>query len=451
MPTELAQKAQTFLAIFSVVVFLWLFTEIPLFITGLLGIATAVLFGITSPDQALAPFADPIIFLFLSGFLFAKALEVTELDQRLAYSVLSLPQVRNSPKKTVLAFLGLAFVLSMWISNTAAVAMLLPLSYGVLKKMERDFEINSPEFKENFLLSMAYSATLGGCVTPVGSPPNVIALGFLNSLASVQLSFLGWMGMSAPFATLLFAWVYKRCVKSLPQERAVQQNQHVQEFRELNREQRIVMVLFFLCVFFWITPGLLAILVGPESPLGLFLKQNLTSAIVGLFFASFLFIFPLHQKEKILFSSHASSVDWPSLLLFGAGLSLGAILFETGLAQVLADQLSLGSSPWTSKLVLAGLIGATILFTELASNTASANIILPVMLSLGLQLNFSPIVIAVAFALACNNAFMLPVATPPNVIVYGTQLVRKSFMAKTGLALNLGAWLLLGIGVLALA
>jgi sodium-dependent dicarboxylate transporter 2/3/5 len=271
-------------------------------------------------------------------------------------------------------------------------------------------------------------------------------MGFLNSLASVHLSFLGWMGLTAPFALALFFWVYLSCVKSLPKDKQSHLKIEVPEFRKLKPDQRIVMLLFSLCVFFWITPGLVSLIVGQETQLGLFLKQNLTSAIVGLFFASFLFIFPLYHKEKILQSHHASTVDWPSLLLFGAGLSLGGILFETGLAQTFADQLSIGESAFNSKLIFVLLIVCTIFFTELASNTASANIILPVMLTLGMPLNLSATTMAVIFALACNSAFMLPVATPPNVIIYGTKLVRKSFMAKTGLLFNLGAWLLLAIG-----
>lgn len=445
-PTALEVQTQRFLAIFVMVVFLWMFTDIPLFVSGILGVSLSILIGVVTPAQAFAPFSDPIIYLFLSGFLFAKALELTELDQRLAYKVLSLKGVQDSPHKIVLAFLSLSFVLSMWISNTAAVAMLLPLSLGLIKRLETGFGIKSENFKEQFLLALAYSATLGGNVTPIGSPPNVIAIGLLRNLLDIHLGFLEWMALAAPFSLILFYFVYKQCVATLPAYKE-KVTQHIEEeVRPLSREQKHVLVIFGLAVFFWVSPSIVLLFLEVDSALAEFLQRNLTAPVVGLIFASMLFLFPLNSLDKLLKGHHTSQIDWPSLLLFGAGLSLGAILFKTGLAKIFADYLAMLAGDFGPISILIVLILATIFFTELASNTASANILIPIMIAFAVEMSFSPMLVAVAFALACNSAFMLPVATPPNVIVYGTQLVTKGGMFRAGFKFNM-----LGFAVLAVA
>jgi len=332
-PTTLEVEAQRFLAIFVMVVFLWIVTDIPLFISGILGVSLSILIGVVSPGEAFAPFSDPIIYLFFSGFLFAKAMELTKLDERLAYKVLSIKGVQESPYKIILAFLSLSFVLSMWISNTATIAMLLPLSQGLLKRLDEGFGINSSNFKEQFLIALAYSATLGGNVTPIGSPPNVIAIGLLRNLVDIHLGFLEWMALALPFSLILFFFVYKRCVASLPDFKVSIEEHISEDMRPLSREQKHIMIIFGLTVFFWVTPSIFLLFLNPESPLSLFLKNNLTAPVVGLIFASLLFIFPLNSLDKLLKGYHASQVDWPSLLLFGTGLSLGTILFKTGLAK----------------------------------------------------------------------------------------------------------------------
>lgn len=442
---NLATSAKQFLAIFALVVSLWLFTNVPLFISGILGVSLAIIMGIVTPAQGFAPFADPIIFLFLGGFLLAKALENTELDKRLAYKALGNPWVQSSPKRVVFAFLFLCFILSMWISNTAAVAMLLPLSYGVLQKLKEDFNIENNAFSEQFLLALAYSATVGGNVTPIGSPPNIIAIGHLKNLADIHLGFLQWMAMALPISLIVFLFIYKRCVSHLPERPILKEQTRLDDYRSLSVEQKYVIAVFSLTVFFWIMPNLLGLFLIEGSALFVFLKHNLSAATVGIFFASLLFLFPLKSPEKILNSTHASQVDWPSLLLFGSGLSLGKILFQTGLAKFFADSIASFSGELGTTAVIILLIFITILFTELASNTASANIIIPIMIAFCKETNISILVVAFAFALSCNSAYMLPVATPPNAIVYGTKKVNKMSMVKSGIKINILCSLLIGL------
>ena len=293
-PTQMPNNSQQFLAIFLLVIALWIFTDVPLFISGILGVTLSVILGIVSPLEAFSPFADPIIFLFLGGFLLAHSLEMTELDKRLAYKALSHKLVQGSPQKIVFSFLGLSFVLSMWISNTAAVAMLLPISFGVLKKLKDSYAINSSRLEEQLLLGLAYSATVGGNVTPIGSPPNIIAIGHLKNLAGIELGFLQWMAMALPFSLVVFYYIYRRVVSNISEEAFVQKAQEeFVDYKVLSKKQKSVIIVFVSTVFFWIVPNFLTIIFPNGSKFSLFLKENLAPPTVGIFFASLLFLLPL--------------------------------------------------------------------------------------------------------------------------------------------------------------
>jgi len=448
LPLNLESMAKQFLAIFLLVVWLWIFTEVPLFISGMLGVALSTMFGLVSTKEALAPLADPIIFLFLSGFLFAKALEMTELDEYLAHRILGHPKIQNDPKKIILGFLSIAFISSMWISNTAAVAMLLPLAYGVLKTLKVNFGIENEKLNEAFLLSLAYSATVGGNLSPIGSPPNLIAIGLLKNLAGKDFSFIQWIAMAIPVSFIFFFYVYKRCISALPKQYEQRQemiHDHIKMGLKLTTAQINVLALFFLTIFFWILPSLIGIFISKEATLYHFVKNNLSTATVGIFFSSLLFLFPLNKADKILNSRHICNIDWGSLILFGTGLSLGSILFKTGLAEIVAAQLTAMSTFISPTIILLIFILGTIFFTEIASNTASANIIIPIMIAFAQQAHLNITVAAFALAVSCNSAFMLPVATPPNVIVYGTNKVTKRAMMKAGWRLNFLGFALIAI------
>ncbi len=447
-PTELSDEAQSFLAIFVVVIWLWIFTEVPLFISGLLGVSLSTLFGLVTPKEALAPLADPIIFLFLGGFLFAKALEQTSLDEYLANILLGHRDIQSDPKKIILAFFFLAFFCSMWISNTAAVAMLLPLSYGVMKTLKQSFGIESDKLKETLLLGLAYSATIGGNVTPIGSPPNLISIGLLKNLEGKDFGFLQWILMGLPISLMMFYAVYRKCINELPKEYSlVKSLKLIEEKPLLSSAQKNVLFLFITTIIVWILPSIVTLFVSKDSSIYSFMKNNLSTAIVGVFFSSLLFLFPLNKAEKILHSRNISDIDWGSLLLFGTGLSLGGILFKTGLAEIFAANLSHLSTYLSPVVILLIFILGTIFFTEIASNTASANIIIPIMIAFAQKTELNTMVTAFALAVACNSAFMLPVATPPNVIIYGTNQVSKLSMIKNGWLLNLVAFAIISIYV----
>ncbi len=448
-PSSLEPQSQQFLAIFVLVIWLWIFTEVPLFISGILGVSLSTLFGLVTPREALAPLADPIIYLFLSGFLFAKALEMTGLDEYLAHVILGHKKIQNSPKRIIFAFFFLSLFCSMWISNTASVAMLLPLTFGVLKNLKQNFGIDNPKLNETLLLGLAYSATIGGNLTPIGSPPNLISIGLLKNLEGKDFSFLQWMIMAIPISSIMFYVVYRKSISILPSQwkRLDKQAEFIEQTRELTYKQKNVLFLFGITILIWILPSIINLVISKESSFYHFLKTNLSTATVGLFFSSLLFLFPLNKAEKILTSHNISDIDWGSLLLFGTGLSLGSILFKTGLADIFANNLSLLSDMINPTSILLLFVLVTIFFTEIASNTASANIIIPIMLAFTQKEGLNPTVTAFAMAVACNSAFMLPVATPPNVIIYGTNQVKKISMIKAGWQLNIIGFLVIAVYV----
>jgi sodium-dependent dicarboxylate transporter 2/3/5 len=459
LPLPIETSAQNFLAIFSMVIVLWLLTDLPLFVSGLIGVTLSIIMGVSTVTEAFVPFVDPIIFLFLGGFLLARAFELTELDQILVHKMLSYPWVQHSPQRMVLVFLGMSVFFSMWISNTAAMAMLLPISLGLLKKLKLDYKIEGPEFREKFILAVAYCTTVGGHMTPIGSPPNVIAIGMLKKLANQDLSFGQWMLYTIPFGLIVFYFIYQKCLKAMGVHRSnyggelkkleMLKSEDVFSHRTfLNPPQKWLLVIFAGAIICWILPSLVLLFIPSNTELTHFLKEKMTAPVVSIVFALMLFLFPLNRTKKLLELKQILKIDWPSLLLFGSGLSLGGLLFKTKLVTMIVESIGLFQNHLNIAVILILFLLVTIVFTELASNTATANILLPLMIAFAQQNQISSVSLVVIFALACNSGFMLPVGTPPNAIAYGTGMVHKGRMAKWGFELNLISVLLLAMAVL---
>lgn len=432
----LENEAKTFLAIFVLVALQWLITPIPMFASGLMGVGLATVFGVTTPQAALAPFAHPIIFLFLGGFLLAKAMEELGLDKKLSLKIITHPLVQGDFKRTFIAIIAVTAFFSMWVSNTATTAMMLPIVLGLLKSLD----IRDQETKSALLISMAYAATIGGLGTPIGSPPNVIAVGMLRELADIRMTFLAWMAMGTPLVILSLSFLVWHTLRKVPDE-VLLRPFDTSGFKNLytsslSRSEYLVIAVFIATIFFWFLPSMTDILI-PNSTVNSWAQKYLDASIVVLLTISPLFIFPLKGPKKILHSESVKNIDWGSLLLFGSGLSLGGLLFSTGIAglagQYLVEGLGGGNFFWAMALIIA----ATVFFTEFTSNTASANILLPIIIAATLALQISPLGPALMVALACNLAFMLPVATPPNAIVYGSGEIQFKDLLRKGLLMNL--------------
>lgn len=434
LPLDITPEAHRFLAIFVMTVYLWLEGHVPLFITGLLGVTLSIVMGIEKASTALSAFGHPIIFLFLAGFLYAKAMEKVELDRRISLSILSKEKFSNSFNGLILVLFLLTAFLSMWVSNTATTAMMLPIILGILSSLG----IKDTKTKTLLLIGVAYSASIGGLGSPVGSPPNIIAIGLLKELKGIHIAFYEWTLYGVPFVILFIFMLYKYITSQIRIEKSVDITFIKTELEKLGKtssKEKVLLILFGLLISCWFLPGIMHALF--KSNITQTVKDNFNTGAIGALFSTFLFIIPFKEHGPILKSEDFKTIDWGSLFLFGAGLSLGKILFATGLADMAGKLLIeniLGSSLF---IFLLAICYFTIFSTELASNTASANILIPILIGACTEMGINAKYPIIAVALCCSLAFMLPVGTPPNAIVYGTGLVDVKKMIKLGLLLNL--------------
>ena len=450
-PSALEAPAHRLAAIFALVITFWLTEAIPLAATALLGPALAVVLGVGSAREVFQPFGHPVIFLFLGSFLIAKAMSLHGLDRRLALFVLSRKWVGERPGRILLAFGVVAASLSMWISNTATAAMMLPMGMGVLRSLPLQTGSGAKEnkFPVALMLMIAYSCQIGGIATPVGTPPNLIAIGMLQEIAGLEIGFLDWMIVGLPISIVCFVLASLVLLRSFRVRDIglAGASEIVRKEREAlgqwSRGEKAAAAAFGLAVAGWILPGVLSRL--PIGGVGV--VAALPEAAVALLAAMILFAVPMAGGEggRVLGWKSASHLDWGTIILFGGGLSLGALAFQTGLAGVMAGSLTRLSSQVPYVVLLLAVIILADLLTEFMSNTATANLLIPVVLALGAGIPNASFQLAAAAAVGCSLAFCLPVATPPNAIVYGSGRVDLGSMVKAGIWLDalcgVAAWL----------
>lgn len=419
-----------FLVVFGVTVFLWLYSNVPLYITGLLSVSTSIIMGLAPADHLFSNFSHPIIFLFLGGFLLAEAFSRVSLDKRISLYLLNRPFINGSINKLLLALMILTSTFTMWISNTATTAMMLPLVLGVLSGLQ----IKDKKITSLILICIAYSASIGGVATPIGSTPNMIGIGMLQELSDIKITFFEWIVFALPITVVFMAILYLLATLQLKKYKFKMDTEYLAtEYKNLSqftKQEKIVLIVFFLTVILWLLPSLFKLINYTPS-------FNLNTGAIAIFGASLLFIVPLGSKDKILPPQMIKSIDWSSLLLFGAGLALGKLLFDLQLADMAGKVLQSTVSGLPLFIVFLIIFGFVIFSTELTSNTASANIILPIMISLAMEMKINPLYMAMGVSISCSLAFMLPVATPPNAIVYGSEKVDKKDMIFLGFGLNI--------------
>jgi sodium-dependent dicarboxylate transporter 2/3/5 len=442
IPTPgLSDAAHVLAAIVTLVVVWWITEPIPIPVTALLGAGLTVILGVAPAAEAFAPFASPTIFLFIGSFIIGRAVEEHGLDQRLATALLAVPAIGRSLTRTRMAIAGFVIVVSAWMSNTATAAMMVPLALGILSA-QRGLSAAGPYGPTSLLLVVAFAASIGGMATPVGSPPNLITLGLLDRTAGIRLNFLTWMVVAVPISIAMGALLVVVAGRKfpLPRERA-----HAEQLERPPRHwtvgQRNCAIAFFTAVVLWVTPGALS-LFAPDAPFVKLVVSRLDEAVVAVLAAVLLFVLPIDWKRRqfTLDWRQAASIDWGTILLFGGGLSLGRLMFETGLAASVGNslvELSGATSLW-GITALAIVMG--ILLTEITSNTAAANMLVPVVISISQAAGVSPIPPSLGAAFGASMAFMLPISTPPNAIVYGTGLVPIRAMLGFGVIMDvLGA------------
>jgi sodium-dependent dicarboxylate transporter 2/3/5 len=456
---SLTGEAHRLLAVVSWVVTWWITEAIPLPATALWGAALCVVCGVAGATEVFTPFASPTIFLFVGSFMLGRAISVHQLDRRIALSLLSLPLVQGSLNRIRLAMLLLCMALSAWLSNTATAAMMLPVTIGVLGAAGLTQPRGSRSFSAGFLLTIAYATTAGGIITPIGTPPNLITLGLLDELAGVKINFLTWIMFMTPIALACGVAIFVIGARSFPAtDGDVNGARHYLDRVEHQLEpwtagQRNCLAAFVLAVTLWITPGVLAACGLGEQPWVRTLTERLDEAVVAVLAASLLFFLPINWRERrfTLGWSEAVQIDWGTILLFGGGLSLGRLMFVTGLAEHIGHAIvtALGVETLWSVTALAAALG--ILLTEITSNTAATNMLVPVVISIAQANGISPLVPALAACLGANMAFMLPISTPPNALVYSSGHVPVTAMLRFGIVLDVLAFVIILAGLRILA
>ena len=450
-------KAHSLLSVFLLIVVWWITECIPIPVTALLIPVFLTALRICSVGEAFAPFANPIIMLFLGSFILARAMCVHGLDQRLAYSVLSIKNI--AAKKTRILFaLGLtSMFLSLWISNTATTAMMYPIALGVLDAFRENKQDNTQTpFSIVFLLALAYSASIGGIGTPIGSPPNLIAIGMLERLVDYRITFFQWMTIGfiimIPMYFVLFflmKWKMRKNKGNDVQKMDLLSPADKADSR-LNRAQKNVLIAFSVTVFLWVFPGFVSVVWGRDASLYLWFHDHFPESLAAIIGASLLFFLPvkLKQGQFTLSLKEALRIDWGTLLLFGGGLSMGFQMFDTGLADTIGSfVISMGGDSASLTLITLLSVTFSVFLTELTSNTASANMIIPIIIAISNAALISPIPPVLGAAIGCSFAFMLPVATPPNAIIYGSGMIRLPQMMRIGFWMNLAGIFIIWLSV----
>jgi sodium-dependent dicarboxylate transporter 2/3/5 len=455
----LSSAAHTLAAIIGWVITWWITEPVPIPVTAILGPCLCTIAGVTSVRAAFAPFSDPIIFLFFGSFIIARALSAHALDKRFAYGILSLRLIGNSSTRILLVFGAISAVLSMWISNTATAAMMFPIGVGIISAMAdmmarqtgRKVDVERLRFATGMMLMAAYACSTGGIGTPVGTPPNLIGLAMIEKFTQVRIPFFQWMMFAVPLLVIMYAFLYfVMLLLHRPEVRRIKGSREFvrAELRKLGpwtRGQKNALAAFLLAVVLWILPGILTLILGSESPLPKEYNARIPEAVAAVTAAILLFILPVdwEKREFTLSWRQAVQIDWGTLLLFGGGLSLGELMFQTRLAEVVGRGLLDifgASSVWG--LTLAGIYLA-IVVTETTSNTAAATMVVPIMISISQAAGANPLPPAIGATIGASYAFMLPVSTPPNAIVYGSGLVPITKMLRAGTLIDLTGGLLI--------
>ena len=420
----------------------WITEAVHIAVTALLPLILFPLLGIMAPGDVGANYGSPIIFLFFGGFVLALALEKVNLHRRIALSIIRL--TGTTPNRVVLGFMISTAFMSMWISNTASTVVMLPIAISVIKLLIDDkdgFTKGDRNFALSIMLGIAFSANAGGIATVIGTPPNSVLIGLLENEYNTEISFVKWMSMGLPFSIMLVGFCYLVLVKWMFPCKDIQfassanllQNE-LKKLGGLTKEEKRVLTIFAITVSLWITRTIIN---------NLFPGLKLTDTIISVIGAVSLFAIPLNFKEGIFILewSDTSKLAWGILLLFGGGLALAKGMAASGLVDAITQVIRDGNFPIF--LTVSLLIVLMLFMTELMSNVALVAVLAPVVAGIAIGLGIPMLYLLIPVTMASSCAFMLPMATPPNAIVFASGYVKVNQMARAGIVLNCIAVILL--------
>ncbi len=437
VPEGMSVEASRVAAVALLMACFWMAETVPIPATAMLPIFLFPLLGVMPASEVTLSYGNQILFLFMGGFLIAVAMQKWNLHRRIALTVID--KVGSSPNRLVLGFMLATALLSMWISNTATCVMMTPVAIAVVEqtRMENNNTSGNYNFGTALMLGIAYSSSAGGVSTLVGTPPNAILIGIIDTLYGYQISFVDWMKLGMPVSICMLTIVWVVLTKIMyPMNDADSDSDHArdhirQELAEMgpmSGEEKKVASLFFMVALCWILRGLF-------TPEWLSFVSDPAIAMCGAFL---LFIIPADKKQGgfILDWDTAKTIPWDIIILMGGGFALAAGFSGSGLTEWLANQLTILQGVHFFVLIIVVVLFVTFL-TEMTSNAATATLFIPVMGALAISMDLHPFALMVPAALGASMAFMLPVATPPNAIVFASRQITIAQMARTGFVLNL--------------
>ncbi len=415
----------------------WITETVSISVTALIPLTIFPLFNIMDMKTVSANYGSPIVFLFFGGFVMALALEKVNLHKRIALNIVKL--TGTTPNKVVLGFMIATAFLSMWISNTATTVVMLPIGLSVISLLTNDedgFTEKDKNFALNLMLGIAFAANVGGISTIIGTPPNTIVVGFMEQEYGMQISFFKWMLMGVPFSCImigiiyfiLVVVVYPNGLSKLSNSRDII-SEELDKLGPIKKTERRVLIIFALTIFLWI----FRIYINKYIPF-----ISLSDAGISMLAAFSLFSIPFHFNQGIFSLDWADTkkLPWGILILFGGGLSLASALSATGVIDFIGEIVS--SNTGLSAFVIGSILILIMLFmTELMSNVALVAIFAPVVAGIAIGLDYEILHMLIPIAMASSCAFMLPMATPPNAIVFASGHIQVHEMAKAGVLLNI--------------
>lgn len=414
----------------------WITEAIPIAATALIPLVLFPILGVNSIDDAARPYANPLIFLFMGGFMIAIAMQTWNLHRRIALNIIKFIGVK--PSSVIIGFIIASGFLSMWVSNTATAMMMLPIGLSIIELLENRKSQQDSLEKLNFeivlVLSIAYASNIGGMGTLIGTPPNALLAGFMHENYQVEIGFAEWMEVGLPLVIvalplmylLLTKLIYPIKITELPGGKEII-DREMSELGEFSKPEKIVAIVFFLTALFWIGRPLLSKVIPGLSDAGIAMAAALLLFLIPVDFNSGRFVLSWADVKKL---------PWGVLILFGGGLSLASAISDSGLAKWIGSGVA-GLSDWPILVMILIVVTLIVFLTEMTSNTATTAAFLPIMASAAIGIGQNPLLFIVPAALSASCAFMLPVATPPNAIVYGSGRVTIPEMSKAGLWLNM--------------
>jgi len=439
VPKGISPEAWKVLAMASLMLIWWISEAVPIAVTSLLPLVLLPSMGVAKLEAAAAPYANPVVYLFMGGFVIALAMEKWALHKRIALQIVNM--TGTNANGIIGGFMMATAFISMWISNTATAIMMLPIGLSIITLMQnqispdKENEKGLRNFSISMMLAIAYGANIGGTATIIGTPPNVVFAGYMRENFNVEVTFLTWMMIGTPFAIILLIFTYFLTVKvlfpnNLGNFGGAKEiiNSELMELGPMTTGEKLTLFIFMSTALSWIFRLQID---------AIFPAIKISDTTIALVAAMLLFIIPvsLHKKEFLLNWSDTEKLPWGILLLFGGGLSLADSLASTGIINIIGDQFKgLDSEGW---VFIIGLSTVSLFLTEVMSNVALVTIFLPVVGAIAVGAGIPPIQLCIPVTIAASCAFMFPMSTPPNAIVFASGRITIGQMAKAGFILNL--------------